>query len=306
MIGREFVMNVKELYIEQSVNMIYEYIFKNLKESYLAIFLCGGASYKGIKSLRDKLKLLIERPRKYQIPMRVFYPEDLLIDALNKSKTADLLSYERFLADNSDIIAIVCESPGSLVELGAFVNSEYTMKKVIALIDKKFSKDKSFIMLGPVKYLEKSGHQNVIFYSTDEIATYEMLVKCIKEKIGKRVVPKRLEIQSIVGMHYFIQLLLYFFKILDSVELSILIKGIASKYDKKIEEFDLVFQAALKLLFHEDSIVRITGNKITEYQLTEKGHGEIMKMINRCTNAYQCDKIRVNIMYSQYYRTPRS
>lgn len=52
--------------------------------------------------------------------------------------------------------------------------------------------------------------------------------------------------------------------------------------------------------------MRITGNKITEYQLTEKGHGEIMKMINRCTNAYQCDKIRVNIMYSQYYRTPRS
>ena len=33
----------------------------------------------------------------WQLPIKVFYPEDLLIDVLNKTKNADLLSYEQFL-----------------------------------------------------------------------------------------------------------------------------------------------------------------------------------------------------------------
>lgn len=45
---------------------------------------------------------------------------------LNRKKY-DLLTLEKFLASNSDIILIVCESPGSFTELGAFVNNSETL-----------------------------------------------------------------------------------------------------------------------------------------------------------------------------------
>ena len=47
------------------------------------------------------------------------------------------LVMSNFLANNSHIISIICESAGSLVELGAFTNNEYTVNKVIAAVDKK-------------------------------------------------------------------------------------------------------------------------------------------------------------------------
>lgn len=294
--------------IKKSIDNIYDKIFTDFYGQYLIVFLCGGASYKGNKTMRDKLKPMLEKNKKYRIPIRVFYPEDLLIEALNKSKNDDLLSYERFLADNSHIIIIICESPGALVELGAFVNNQYTVKKVIVAVDKKHIKDKSFIMLGPIKYLKKIGNSNVIQYSDDVDKTFQELMKSINERNRKmqRFTEDKLNIDTIVGMHYYIQLLLYFFKELDSVNLSNMIKYTGKKHKIKIEKFDLVFQAALKLLFHENAIIRILGEKVTKYRLTKKGYIEITKIISRCTNAYQCDKIRVDIMYSSYYRTPHS
>ena len=143
---------------KKSLQKIYTKIFCRIEEQYIIVFLCGGASTKLKKSLRDRMRVLLEKDKGryfWKLPIKVFYPEDLLIDFLNKTKNADLLSYEQFLANNSHIIAIICESAGSLVELGAFTNNEYTVNKVIAAVDKKRTKDKSFIMLGPIKFLRK-------------------------------------------------------------------------------------------------------------------------------------------------------
>lgn len=288
------------------VEDIYLKIYKHLYEQNIIVFLCGGASYKGHKSLRDKLKPLLEQSKKYRMQISVFYPEDLLIEALNKSKTDDLLSYERFLAKNSHIIAIICESPGTLVELGAFVNSEYTVKKVIAAVEKKHVKDKSFIMMGPIRYLQKMGNNNVIQYSENVDDTFLSLIKCIHERNRKDLKANQLNIDTIVGMRYYIQLLLYFFKELDSINLSELIKYTMTKFAISISEFDLIFQAAIKFLFNQNSIVRIQGENVTSYQLTNKGHNEMVEKISRYTNSFQCDKIRVSIMFSQYYKTPHS
>ena len=64
------------------------------------------------------------------------------MEILNKDKESDLLSLEKFLADNCDIICIICESAGSLVELGAFTNNDATVGKVIAVIEEKRKKIK--------------------------------------------------------------------------------------------------------------------------------------------------------------------
>lgn len=107
-----------------------------------------------------------------------------MIEILNKTKDADLLSYEQFLASNSHVIVIICESAGSLVELGAFTNNEYTVDKVIAAVDKKLAKHKSFIMLGPIKYLKKRNKLNVIECGQDELDFAKRLSRDIREKIN--------------------------------------------------------------------------------------------------------------------------
>ena len=299
-------MNVKT---QECINTIYNSIYCNFRNQYIVVFLCGGASSKKYKSMRDKLKKQLDTPQKYRVHMRVFYPEDLLMDAYNKSKNADLLSYEQFLADNSDVIVIVCESPGALVELGAFVNNEFTTKKVIALIDKKHSKDQSFIMNGPIKYLNKKGKHNVLpYYPKDEKTTFSETYDKIIEKTGfsRKALLPNMRLNTIVGMHYFIQLLLYFYKELPSTELSEMIKWLLKNEKINIKDFDLLFQSSIKLLLLEKSIIKSMSNKLSMYSLSESGYSSIVGLINKCTDSYLCDKIRVEIMYADYYKAPRS
>lgn len=291
------------------LNNIYHDIFNRIEEQYIIVFLCGGASLNSQKSLRDKVRILLEDSKRVygsQLPIKVFYPEDLLIDALNKTKDSDLLSYEQLLANNSNIIAIICESAGSLVELGAFTNNEYTSDKVIAAIDRKRKKDKSFIMLGPIKYLKKQESLNVLYYGIDEKDFAKKLAKNIREKYKKDKNDKKIKLNTIVGIHYFIQLLLYFHKKLSSVELANMIQIIAENENIQIKEFNVLFSAALKLLFFEKKIIKITEDKLGVYKLTTKGHSDIEKIIGHCTTRKICDKIRIGIMYCDFYKSSHS
>lgn len=294
--------------IKKIICEIYTDIFCRFDEQYIIVFLCGGASYKGKKSLRDKMRVLLEndKGRYYsQLPIKIFYPEDLLIEVLNKTKDADLLSYEQLMANNSNIIAIICESAGSLVELGAFTNNDYTVNKVIAAVDKKRVKDKSFIMLGPIKYLKKRNKLNVVEYGSDELEFSHKLSKNIREKYIKSTKNREMSLSTIVGMHYFIQLLLYFFKILNSKELVEIIHYVGSVYNVTLDEFNVIFNAALKLLFQDKQIVKMLTQRYSSYQLTRKGYKEMEKAISNCTIRGVCDKIRIDIMYYNFYKSPR-
>ena len=70
----------------------------------------------------------------------------------------DLLTFEDFLAEVSDSIILLVESPGSFCELGAFAYTEKLFNdKLIIIIDEKYKNDKSFIMSGPVAKVRKDG-----------------------------------------------------------------------------------------------------------------------------------------------------
>lgn len=295
--------------IKRIICKIYADIFCRFDEQYIIVFLCGGASYKGKKSLRDKMRVLLENDKgKYysQLPIKIFYPEDLLIEVLNKTKGADLLSYEQLMANNSNIIAIICESAGSLVELGAFTNNEYTVNKVIAAVDKKRAKDKSFIMLGPIKYLKRKSKLNVVEYGNDELEFSHRLSQSIREKYVKSTKNRDMSLSTIVGMHYFIQLLLYFFKTLNSKELVEIIQYIGKEYNVTLDNFNVIFNAALKLLFQDKQIVKMSTPRYSSYQLTRKGYKAMEKAIYNCTIRGVCDKIRIDIMYYNFYKSPHS
>lgn len=288
---------------------IYTEVYCRFKEQYIIVFLCGGSSNKYNKSIRDKIRPLLENERKrshWKKPYKIFYPEDLLIEVLNKTKEADLLSYEQLLANNSHMIVIVCESAGALVELGAFTNNEYTVDKVIAAVEKKRVKDKSFIMLGPIKYLKKRNKYSVTEYgeNMDEFVT--RLSKNIRDKNKMNKENNMIKLSTIVGMHYFIQLILYYFKTLTSKELVSYIKYVSEEYGIKNKDFTVLFNAALKLLFQDEQIVKITGQQYSSYKLTEKGFKSMRKMIDGCTISGACDKIRVSVMYNMFYKSSHS
>ena len=291
------------------VEEIYQQIYCKFREQYIVVFLCWGASNRGYKSLRDKVRTLLENEKKtlWYKPFKIFYPEDLLIEVLNKTKDADLLSYEQFLANNSHVIVIICESAGSLVELGAFTNNEYTVDKVIAAVDKNLAKHKSFIMLGPIKYLKKRNKLNVIEYGQDEVDFAKRLSRNIREK-NKLSSNKNsmIDLTTIVGMHYFIQLLLYFFKSLNSQELVAIIGYISDKEKIAYADFKILFNAALKLLFQDKKIVKITGEQYSSYKLANIGFETMKLMITDCTRAGLCDRIRVELMHNEFYKSPHS
>lgn len=291
--------------IVKIVKEIYDEIYCKFREQYIVIFLCGGASTSKHKSLRDRVRVLLENERKtiWNKPYKIFYPEDLLIEVLNKTKEADLLSYEQFLANNSHMIVIICESAGSLVELGAFTNNDYTVDKVVAAVDKRRVKDKSFIMLGPIKYLKKRSKLNVVEYGQDDVEFAKSLSKDIREKYrvsGNK--SSMIELTTIVGMHYFIQLILYYFKSLNSKELVQIIECISKKEGIVYDDFKVLFNAALKLLFQDKKIVKMTGNQYSSYKLTETGFFTMKSMITDCTRAGLCDKIRVELMHNEFYK----
>lgn len=295
--------------IVKIVKEIYDEIYCKFREQYIVIFLCGGASTSKHKSLRDRVRVLLENERKtiWNKPYKIFYPEDLLIEVLNKTKEADLLSYEQFLANNSHMIVIICESAGSLVELGAFTNNDYTVDKVVAAVDKRRVKDKSFIMLGPIKYLKKRSKLNVVEYGQDDVEFAKSLSKDIREKYrvsGNK--SSMIELTTIVGMHYFIQLILYYFKSLNSKELVQIIECISKKEGIVYDDFKVLFNAALKLLFQDKKIVKMTGNQYSSYKLTETGFFTMKSMITDCTRAGLCDKIRVGLMHNEFYKSPHS
>lgn len=295
--------------IKKIINEIYNEIYCELKEQYIVIFLCGGASNSRHKSLRDRIRVFLESEKKtfWNKPYKVFYPEDLLIEVLNKTKDADLLSYEQFLANNSHMIVIICESAGSLVELGAFTNNEYTVDKVIAAVDKSHIKDKSFIMLGPIKYLRKRNKLNIVEYGRDDIEFAKVLSRDIREKYKLGVnKDSMINLTTIVGMHYFIQILLYFFKNLNSKELVEIIEYISKKENVVYNDFKVLFNAALKLLFQDKKIAKITGNQYSSYKLTDIGFKTMKTMIKDCTYAEKCDRIRVALMHNEFYKSPRS
>lgn len=290
------------------IDSIYSNMFCDFREQYIIVFLCGGSSKKGQLSLRDKVRPLLEKSKKYyyQMPIKTFYPEDLLIEELNRNKSADLMTYEQLLADNSHIIAIICESAGALVELGAFTNNEVTVDKVIVAVNKNFEKNKSFVMLGPVKYLRRKGNANFLTYGKNTKDFAAGLAKMIRSKYRDSNITDGLKLDSIVGMNYYIQLLLYFFKSLDKRQLQECVEYTAKTNGVKIKNFRTVFNAALRLLFQEQYVINELFDGQDRCKLSKSGFWSIEKIIKNCQKGYLCDKIRIEIMYSRYYKAPKT
>lgn len=258
---------------------IYNQIFSKINHGNIDLFLCGGASTREKKSVRDQVKeKLVDNSN-----LSILYPEDLFMEILSRKKY-DLLTLEKFLANNSDVILIVCESPGSFTELGAFVNNRETLEKVVVLIKTKFKNSKSFIMQGPVAYVKANNKNNVIFYNNDIDDAMENMNKYFRTTFGIGTSRKKRELNKdidlITGQYTFIALLLYFYRKIEIKDLSIYIKGLYSSRGFSNENKDLIYAAAVRRLFKEGLIKKEESrdnNKL--YLLTDKGLSFVDKLL---------------------------
>ncbi|WP_035293228.1 retron St85 family effector protein [Clostridium sp. KNHs214] len=287
-------MGVSEIYLD-SIDKIYTDIYKKINREYTDVFLCGGVSTNE-NCLRDWVRIELEKNK-----IRVLYPEDLFMDILNKDKKMDLLSLENFLAENSDIICVMPESSGSLVELGAFTNNEKTLEKLFVIMDKYYKKQKSFIMMGPIKYISNQREKDrIIFYDRDKL---DSLIKFILDKFKKfsrEFVKKDIEINTIIGQYYYIPLLVYFVKSISMVNIEKIMKRLYKKDNYETENLNMILYTAIKLLYKNKLVHKNIRNG--EISLTKKGNVYIQGVLNNLpiSNSIKLyDFIRYGIMLTE-------
>lgn len=283
---------------------LYDDLFRELRTNHINIFLCGGASKGKDISVRDELRKNLEQKNKTHNIYHIYYPEDLIVHLL-KRKSDDLLTLEKFLANNADLICIVCESPGSFVELGAFTNSLDTRDKVIAILKKKHKHDKSFINLGPVRYLKKNDEHSVIYFNSIN-DLYTTLLKKIQHKRDFAYHRPLKDINTIEGLRVFILLMLYFYKEYDVSKLPKDIKEGINEYLDDIV-YEKLYNASLKDLYNDKMILKTHMNSGSIYRLTDKGMlyvDGLLRFGEDLQRAKLCDKIRLRILANQFYTVP--
>lgn len=265
-------MNHLEIYSE-----IYENIYINIFNHYFFIFLCGGA---GKNCIRNKIRKYLEINN-----TQVLYPEDLFMNMLNKNKNTDLLEYENLLADNSDIICIICESMGSSAELGAFIQNDDLENKLIVCINHKFSRDKSFIMIGPVKHLRKKNSSSILTYrQEDPDSLGEEIIKEIKhfKKNAATEKSKKITFNNLSPYILIIPIILYFYK---SEKRNVIFKTLRELLDQKKllpENYKDLFNIAINYLIKSGKIItKLDDLKYDEtLSLSSKGYSEITNNMN--------------------------
>lgn len=288
------------------IKKIYQDVFLYIQHSNIDLFLCGGASNKTNISNRDQLRKRLEKNNK----LSIFYPEDMFMELLSRKKY-DLFTLENFLAENSDLIMIVCESPGSFTELGAFTSNRKILDKLIVLIQKRYKNDKSFIMQGPIRYIESYNKNHVIYFNND-LDDMERRVKNYlssqywfygNKKYSRKYGCYTKEIDLITGQFYFILLLLYFYNRVEIKEMNEAIKDIYFERKFDSSRFEVLYTAALKRLYKEGLLVKEVDGEGYYYRLTQKGYNnarDLLKDVRIDNRDKTINEIRLKIITAQY------
>jgi len=163
---------------------LYELVTEGLAADECTVFLGGSAIGQG-DQLRDLLRGALA-VRHWARSFEVYYPEDIFEDVLWQPDAPDLLGLENFLAEWVHVVVLIAEGPGAICELGAFANHPELRDKMVVLVDEEYKSDRSFIMRGPVRFLEKSTKSHIIYHTRPgSVHPYLGLGKEVRSSIYK-------------------------------------------------------------------------------------------------------------------------
>ena len=273
---------------------IYNNVFCKIYTWSFYVFLCGGSDKTNI---RNKVRVELEK-RGFQ----VLYPEDLFMDLLNRDKKTNLLEFENLLADNSDVVCIICESMGSAVELGAFTQNELIRDKMVAAIEKKYKRALNFINLGPIKLLKQKDDERVVIYQKEKIVELSLELNKVFNKIHNKRKRRSFKLDNFASFITFIPLLIYFFKTLDRGIIHKELKLFLTNRNFINKDYNYIFNAVLKYLLNARIIIANFDSEKEHYTLSNKGY-EIVEEALHNSSQYERtllhDRIRFAILKAQ-------
>lgn len=143
------------------------------------IFVCGEQILDNNGNLIDESYLAAQNNIRYFIMKKflkykkcgeyekVSHPAQCIISEYlyTEDKEIDILTFEEVLAEISECIIIIVESPGTYCELGAFALNDVFADKTIVVNEDNPQYKKSFITKGPIKKIEKKHEENVILHN---------------------------------------------------------------------------------------------------------------------------------------------
>lgn len=282
----------------KTIRAIYTDFFCNTFSQSCYVFLCGGA---GKEHIRNRVRPILENDH-----FQILYPEDLFIEMLNRNKKADLLEYENLLADNSDIICIICESIGSSVELGAFIQNENIKKKMVVAINQKYARDKSFVMMGPVKHLKKTNDQNVVVFKQDDPSALSDKLSKVFRKLHRRgnASNKAESFENLSAYIAFVPMIVYFFQTVSRKSFHKSLKDFLKERKSLPVRYNELFNASIKYLIKAGTLVTEydIDEKDETFSLSSKGYDETLGLIERSLVSDRTmlhDRIRCVILKEQ-------
>lgn len=152
------------------------------------IFLCGGMG----STPRDTLCNYLSR--KYKTKLQIFYAESVWVEIAART-SQNALEMEAELAALADLLIIIVESPGTFAELGAFSLSTRLRKKLLPVVDPLYKNASSFIMTGPLRWIDDDSHFSPTVYAP-LIRILEMVDE-IEERISRIEKPRSMRLEDL-------------------------------------------------------------------------------------------------------------
>jgi hypothetical protein len=266
---------------------IEEQIVELLKEEF-NLFLIGKA-LNDPGSMRAKLYKGIEKSEKNK-RVRIYMPE-FMFEELLFIPNYNLLDLENILADSVDAIVMCIESAGSFTELGAFVNHSKLNSKLIIILDKKYEKHKSFINLGPIKYLKTHTNSKVITTDYEQPISDSVMKELSKAllNIKKENTVKNYSLTNPIFAERFLLAILYTH---GEISRRILIEIIKQINNKNKEEIIAILDASLATLLHHKE-VKFDSDY---YSLSNKGIFRLESEYPPYIIHGKLDKFRINML----------
>ncbi|MCD6180268.1 MAG: retron St85 family effector protein [Bacteroidales bacterium] len=229
----------------------------------ISIFLCGGSGPEKEKFRRKVGEKISGMLSKYKYT--VYYPEDIFIELILGHQKQDLLTLENLLANSVNAVVVLLQSPGTFTELGAFANYEKLNDKLIVINDPRFTRRKSFINLGPIRYLETKTQSKVVFSSMDSSNLYK-LVKQIADSardVAKHSSPIR-DLSNPISAYRFYLALIYIFDPIPKDAILTISRALAISGEKIVVT---AAETVINSLINERKVSLSSGNLST----TSKG-----------------------------------
>ena len=245
-----------------------------------------------VASLRDAIT-------RQHTNFEVFRPEQIQ-DWHGDAVFKDLVGFERALAGICTLIVIILESPGSMVELGAFSQLPELAEKCIAICSSSFDEDISFINLGILRFLSAQNSSRVKNFPWDidkptgiEQVIVDDVVADISEELAK--LPKSASLKFDNDSHCIVMLveLLRLFTALKEGELLdyLNICGYAVSSDNIKEKIFLLKSFnIIKTQKYSDPTFYLIGN--------EPFHKMRLASLDKTKLA---DSVRINAMCLEFY-----